>query len=785
MHSYEVPDTIDEEIDELEALVERYAQGKLSVEELKAHRVPFGVYEQRRDGAYMVRIRCNAGVITPGQLLQVAETARKYGSPFLHVTTRQALQIHDVPLENVVAVIRQLRSASLVSRGGGGNTVRNIMASVDAGIAPDEIFDVTPYATELCSRLIAEPGSWGLPRKFKIAFGSREPDNANVRFSDLGFIAAVKGEQRGFKVYVAGGMGRKPEVAHRLHEFIPAENAYAVAKALIKVYSRHGNRRNKHSARLRFLWNKMGPEQFERLYREELRTVLGDPAAKLTLRREAASETGGRELPSTPAEPPQGFDQWKRRYVTPQRQEDRYSVLVPLFLGKVGCAPIVDLAGFLLPFGDDSVRLSMQQNIHLRHIPGAQLTAVYQALSGRVDLADKPAFYGNLIACAGADTCRLGISLSRGLATAIRQNLEASSLDLDALPDLRLNISGCTSTCGQHVCADVGFHGAVARTGSDLYPAYNIVAGAVRGGEKARLAQRMGDAPARDVPEFLRSFLEVYIQQAASFETSHDYFEARGQRDVDDALAGLKPVPSLAEDESYYTDWAADTRFSLAGKGPGECGAGLFDLIDYHLKTAKALRRNLPAGGSVEERHQSRYRMVLSTSTALLVTAGIEPKSADEALRAFRDSFIRTDLIGEQFEPVIDAALEHDMEKLADLAVLADSLVDEVEELYGSMDDTLAFPSKEPVGQAADALQERDVADTGETLRDYRGVPCPMNFVKTKLELANLQAGGLLRVLLDDGDPIANVPRSVLAEGHEVVEQTRVNEHWTVLIRKQ
>ena len=259
---YTIPDSLKTEIDELESKIQQFQNGRLEAAALKVHRVPFGVYEQRKDNTYMVRIRCAGGAMTPAQLRLVAELSQRHGADTLHITTRQELQIHDVELDKVVPIMRQLLPAGLSTRGGGGNTVRNITASVDSGVAADEVFDVSPYAFALTSRLVSEPDSWLLPRKYKIAFSNSSRDTARAAFNDLGFIARTRNGVKGFEVYVAGGMGTKPQAGHRLHEFVADSEVYLIAEAVKRIFNQHGNRKNRHAARLRFLWNRLGEAGF-------------------------------------------------------------------------------------------------------------------------------------------------------------------------------------------------------------------------------------------------------------------------------------------------------------------------------------------------------------------------------------------------------------------------------------------------------------------------------------------------------------------------------------------
>ncbi|MDR1828381.1 MAG: nitrite/sulfite reductase, partial [Methylobacteriaceae bacterium] len=229
---YKIPDNFLSELDELEGFITAFQQGTLDEAALKARRVPFGCYEQREEGTYMLRIRTPGGAVTPQQLRTIARISKEQNGPFVHVTTRQEFQLHDIKLENVVGVMRQLAAAGLSTRGGGGNTVRNILLSADAGIAPDEVFDPGPYVFSLTSRLIAQGDSWVLPRKFKISFSNSDTDTAHAKFNDLGFIASVKDGKKGFRVYVAGGLGAKSEQGHLFHDFIPLEDVYQTTEAV-------------------------------------------------------------------------------------------------------------------------------------------------------------------------------------------------------------------------------------------------------------------------------------------------------------------------------------------------------------------------------------------------------------------------------------------------------------------------------------------------------------------------------------------------------------------------
>jgi len=689
--SYQIPANLASELEELDTYIKRHLAGDLDAATLKVRRVPFGCYEQRRDGSFMVRIRTTGGAHTPAQLQAMAVIAERYGSNSIHITTRQEFQIHDIKLENVVQSMRELLEFGLAARGGGGNTVRNILVSPDAGVGLDEVFDPSPYAFALTTRLIAEADSWLLPRKFKISFSNSGADTGYARFNDVGFIAQLRDGQRGFRVYVAGGLGTKPQVGHLLHEFIPADDTYVVTTAVKRLFDQHGNRKNRNAARLRFLWNSLGEERFRQLYEEQLRAVRTEGAAPLAL--EPVSGVG--VIPGfAPAhdESPE-FWLWKQRYVEPQKQAGWYSVLLPVFLGNLGTEDAVRLAQFLAPFGDDVVRAAFGQNLRLRNIPEAYLANVFHAVRDIGALASAPRLLGNSVSCTGADTCRLGICRPKGALTAVVERLTASSLDLNQIPEFRLNLSGCPNTCGQHMLADLGFFGNVARRGQQMFPAYAVVAGARVGDGEARLARTIDRVSARDLPRFVEDVLKLWLEKKSGHASFADYIDAEGTQDLRSIADRYRNIPAPEVDRSYYCDWNSDEMFSLAGKSAGECSAGLFDLIEVDLKQAKRVREQLQAAQEQDEKavEAALYTVTLCSARALLITRGIEAPTDTAVFENFRKHFIASGLIDSRFEPVVAGAQQQPRLALASQKDDAFALLDAVDGLYRSMDNSLRF----------------------------------------------------------------------------------------------
>lgn len=706
---YEIPATLWVEVDELELYVQQHLAGRLDAASLKARRVPFGCYEQRKVGAYMLRIRTPGGALTPGQLRAIATLSNRYGARHIHITTREEFQIHDLTLEDVVPVMRQLMNAGLATRGGGGNTVRNIILSPDAGVSPNEVFDPTPYAFALTSRLIAQPNSWTLPRKFKIAFSNSAKDSAYAQFNDLGFVAAVQDGVVGFRVYVAGGMGTKPEVGHLLHEFIPADDVFFVAEATKRAFDKHGNRKNKNAARLRFLWNQLGADRFRQLYEQEFREIRKEEHKPLEL---AKAESRAGRLPFCPVqdESPE-FQRWKKRYVVPQRQLGLSSVLVPVLLGDLKNDEAVALALFLEPFGNDVLRATLGQNLRLRNIPEEYLGNIYSVVKDISELASAPALVANSISCTGADTCKLGICSPKGALRAIASRLTELGLDLDQIPEFKLNFSGCPNTCGQHMVADLGFYGQVGRKDQRMFPAYGVVAGAVVGGGEARLACNLGRVNARDLPDFVCDVLQIWIQKKSRFHSFVAYVNSEGAQDIRNICDRHRNVPEFEKDRSYFFDWGASEHFSLVGKGLGECSAGLFDLIDVDLKQIHDARRELAAAPPNDVVSKTLYRTVLSSARMLLITRGIEARSDVAVFAAFSKHFIAAGLVEERFQQVIAAAERKDFVALRLMAAEVGALAEAVESLYASMDNSLRFPTA-VASTAAPSVSGRSVGYT-------------------------------------------------------------------------
>ena len=416
---------------------------------------------------------------------------------------------------------------------------------------------------------------------------------------------------------------------------------------------------------------------------------------------------------------------------------------------------------------------------------------MYQFFSDLGLTLDIPVILNNLTSCTGADTCRLGICLPKGLVAGIRRKLEKSGLDLDQLPDLKININGCSNSCAQNAWSDLGFSGRIGRVDDHPYPAYTVWA---RVNGKTELAVSLGYLAAKDIPSFVAEYLGQYLQVKDKYESYDAFVRSEGAEVIRNIISKYEDVPSFDEDKNYYFDWGADEVFSLTSHGQAECSAGLFDIIELDQATIKEKQAALAEPGVDEEKLLR--DIVFSASRMLLVTRGADPRTDDEVYANFEELFIDAGIVSADFKTVVEKARRG--ESLLTDQQQVDALAEKVNELYASMDDSLQFKIKEevkikseespsgvPSGEGVAAANSSLFTLHSSLKKDFRGVACPMNFVKTKIELSTMQSGQLLEILLDDGQPIQNVPGSVRQEGHEVLSTEKVDNYWKVLIRKK
>ena len=769
---YSLPADLSQDIEEYGRDVQRSLAGEIPGGILKAKRVPRGVYEQRQDGTYMVRIRVAAGRLTAPQAAVVADLAKQFGDGMLHVTTRQDVQLHGVAIRDTPEIMRRLLEVGLTSKGGGGNTVRNVAACPYAGVCPCEPFDVTPFATDVTEYLIGLVGSYNLPRKYKIAFSGCAADCAIARANDLGFIAETRNGRAGFRVYAGGGMGAHSRTGDILEEWVPATDVIRVAEAIRRIFDRLGDRHNRRRARLRFVFERTGVPAFREQFRREFEAVSaeGVPASDSTpkLRDSQHIASPGNYV----REPVDGLDMVR------QHQDGLVSVSIHLPLGFVSWPDFRSVAQLAERFsGEAGLRTLRTQNLMLRSVRETALPELARSLRELTLDVSSGRPLERFVACAGASTCRLGLCLSRGAAEACATELDKLNIPDDALRALDINISGCPNACGHHPVASVGLFGAAQRSDGKLVPSYRVVLAARRGNGDTRLAQVAGTVPARTLPAFLGDIASDFATGRETGESFAAYFDRVGATHFEPIIENHASIPGYDVGSDFYRDWGQTDDFSLAGRGAGECGAGVFEVVHEDL---------LQARKALENDHACVFDVFLPTVRALLITRGVDSRAPAEMISTFEEHFIETGLVSDGFRPLLSSAREHLGGSSAALRNRRDDverLLERIELLYSTMDAGLQFHPPE-TGTTPVPAENRAKTVAAGTL-DLRGVACPMNFVKAKLKLETMNIGEMLEMILDDGEPVQNVPASFRNEGQAIVETAGLADGlWRVVVQK-
>ncbi|WP_417912672.1 sulfurtransferase TusA family protein [Candidatus Electronema sp. TJ] len=783
MLHYETPASLEADIRRFEQDLAEFRAGRLHETAFTAKRVKMGIYLERNYTTYMFRIRCAGGILTPHQLAAAGELARKYGDSRVHVTTRAEIQLHGVPEEHLVLVLRLLREAGLSSLGGGGNTVRNIVANPDSGISPAEVFDVQPAALALTSRMCAEPDSWDLPRKIKTGFTSRPDDAAFILVQDIGFIACLNAAGvRGYQLYAGGGLGAKPKPGILLHDFLTEPQVYHAVRAIKNIFHAHGNRKNKHRSRLKFLIHEdMGEAAFRKLYEEEFAKVLaqGTPGLQVMPIDNAANQQRRFDLiPLAEAAP--GFALWRERHVSRQKQAGLCAVRLPLLLGDLSPDDCLRLTEFLQHFGANTLRCGADQNLYLRNIPELFLPNLHSVIAACATLSGKPVIYANLVPCTGAQTCQVGINRPRPAAQAIFKALDKADFPLP--DDVQIRISGCPNACACHWLGDLAFHGKVRHVQGRAVPSYNVLGNGGLSHGQLRLGETVGWVHAYDLPRFVVDALRL---RAAHPAQSFSSWWSSGGKEAVAALCAeqYNQLPSFEEDKNYYFDHGAEQLFSVKDLGRAECSAGMYDMIEVDEKELRKRLRELESGNVTETVLRE---LVFRSARMLLVTRGEEARSEEEAAQLFIKHFIDSGLVSTAYRLPVE--LLSAGRELCQHAEQAAALGRAMLALYQRMDSTMRFPDEtaapaEPA-QSAAASQPQETQRQPDRRKDLSGVKCPLNFARTKVLLADMVPGQLLEIILDDGEPIENVPDSLRSEGHRILSQERRGKQWTVLIEK-
>ena len=637
--STKVSDAARKDIIELENKIKRFQNGEIEEDKFKLYRLTRGVYGQRQPGVQMIRIKLPYGKVTPDQLVKIAEVSDKYATGNLHLTTRQDIQLHYVKMTESPALWAELEEESVTLREACGNTVRNVTASSDAGINPNEPFDVTPYAHALTHYFLRNPICQDMGRKFKIAFASDETDSAYTYFHDIGFIPKVEDGVRGFKVVIGGGLGAQALVAQTAYEFLPEDQMIPFAESVIRVFDRYGERANRNKARMKFLLKKMGLEQLMQLINEERKAL---KSQSFTVDQSLAQPTlpAYKEPGDVNIENWADFEDWQRTNVFEQKQKDYFGVWVRVPLGDIHSNTARALAAIVKDYAADDIRVTVNQGLLLKFVKKEHLPYLYQELSA-LQLA-KPGFNSthDITACPGSDTCNLAVTNSTALSLKLEELLQTEFKDLIDEAFIKIKISGCMNACGQHMAANIGFHGSSIKNKALVVPAMQIViGGGVDPEGRGFIAEKVVKVPTKRIPEALARILREYEAQAEEGEYFNDFYQRLGKMHFYHLLKPLADVASL--NDSDYIDWGKTENF-IPEIGVGECASVMLDVVGTVIEEAQERldwsKEGLDQGLWADAIYNS-YNTFVIAAKALLLSDDVKCNTQIGIIQSFDEHF--------------------------------------------------------------------------------------------------------------------------------------------------
>jgi sulfite reductase (ferredoxin) len=529
------------------------------------------------DAPGMQRIKIPGGHLSAEQLDVLCDLAEEYSDQILHVTTRQDIQLHYVHLDDTPDLMRRLAAVGLTTREACGNSVRNVTACHLSGVCATEVFDVGPYARALAFFLLGHPGTQDLGRKFKVAFsGCADLPCGLTGFHDIGCIARLREVdgrlERGFEVYVGGGLGPVPHAAELLEEFVPVDELPRLALAVCRVFSKYGERENRARARMKFVLMKAGIEKFKAWVEEERAKIAPDARWRSMVGDLEKPLDGPLRPPGPPLDALSTDEPFLRENVLSQRQAGYSTVTVKLPLGDLSAAQGRGIAELARRYSGDTLRTTVEQNIVLRWVSNSDLPAVLAELR-TLGLAEAGAGgITDVTSCPGTDTCKLGISSSRGLAKELRRSLSLHQAELpDAVRGIHIKCSGCFNSCGQHHVADIGFLGVSRNVGGRRVPHFQLVVGGAWENNAREFGLAIGAVPSKNVPRVVDVLTRAYAQEKQGAESFKDWAHRTGRRHLKALIGPLSEVPSFQESPDLYRDWGDPRVFSTGDIGVGEC----------------------------------------------------------------------------------------------------------------------------------------------------------------------------------------------------------------------
>ncbi|MFI5160922.1 MAG: nitrite reductase [Sphingobacteriales bacterium] len=633
---------VEKDIINLEKQIRAFREGKIHDEKFRSLRLARGIYGQRQPGVQMIRIKLPFGKVTFKQLLRITDISDEYASHNLHLTTRQDIQIHFVSLDRTPQLWSELEQDDITIREACGNTVRNVTASPAAGIDPKELFDVSPYAHAAFEFFLRNPICQDMARKFKIAFSSSEEDTAFAYANDVGLIPKInaKGE-RGFKVYLGGGLGAQPFIGALVEEFLPEDQLIPYIESVIRVFDRYGERNNRNKARLKYVIQKLGLDEVVRLAKEER---IANKVKAYPINRDAVNEPvipGPVSVPETEIINPLRYEQWLITNTFEQKQKGFYGVYIKVPVGDIHTDVARKFVEGIRPYVADEIRVTQNQGLLLKYARKESLPALYKVLTD-LDMS-APGFdsVADVTTCPGTDTCNLGISNSMTLAKVLEDLVYNEYEEFVYNRDIKIKISGCMNSCGQHGLAHIGFHGSSLKAGLKVLPSVQVLLGGGTVGDGiGRAAEKIIKVPAKRATDVLRKILEDYRTNSAEGETYHNYYDRQGKDYFYQLLKPLADLTNLRDDE--FVDWGHEETYVTA-IGVGECAGVVIDLVAtllYECDEKRGWGEESFKNGAYADAIYHAYNVMISGAKSLLLDKNINQGTQTGIMKEFDAQYV-------------------------------------------------------------------------------------------------------------------------------------------------
>lgn len=631
------------DIIELDQKIAKFRAGEIADERFRAFRLARGVYGQRQQGVQMIRIKLPYGKITTLQLLKIADVSDKYSTGNLHLTTRQDIQIHYVKLEETPSVWNDLEEANITLREACGNTVRNVTASITAGIDRDEPFDITPFTHAFFEYFLRNPICQEMGRKFKASFSSSDKDTALSYIHDLGFIPKIQDGVKGFKVMIGGGLGAQPFLAQVAFEFLPANEIIPFSEGVIRVFDRYGERTRRHKARMKYLISEVGLDEFLKLVEEE-RLALKNKAYEIDVDALPSGDSfTAKQLTGVEPIDRVKFEQWKQTNTYEQKQKGNFAINIRILLGNFSSDTARKFANIVKEVAADDIRISINQGLMIKFIPENGLAYVFNKLD-EIGFAE-PGFDSttDITTCPGTDTCNLGIASSYGITKVLEEMMKTEFHELIYNNDIKIKISGCMNSCGQHGMANIGLHGSSIKSGELVMPAMQVLlGGGTLGNGMGTVGEKVIKLPTKRMPDAFRALFNDYENNAIEGEYFNDYYIRQTKNYFYQLLKPLAEVKVATQD--LFIDWGHNEYF-ITEVGVGECAGVMIDLVHTLLletedKLAKA-SDTFTQDNYADSIYHS-YAVFISTAKALLTAKDIATNSQHGIVGDFDRNFVET-----------------------------------------------------------------------------------------------------------------------------------------------